>query len=117
MLDRPEIVGACNHTLREQKAGGQLAVGTRRAHDHGERPAVKTHFERLFGGGPIRIVGASRAAHAHDVDDLQGGEHRGILAAGGTRPTMVGWRTPLRSTSPRPSISRKSTTRSTRRAR
>ena len=77
--DRAEIVGAGNHALGEQEPGGQLAIRARRPHDHREWLAVQPDFERLFGGGDIRLSHARQAAHPHDVDRPQRLGHGVIL--------------------------------------
>ena len=64
----PTSSGSGDDALRQEKAGGQLAIGARRAHDHRERPAVQPDFERLFDRRAVGVFRADRALDADDVD-------------------------------------------------
>ena len=66
--DRADFVRSGDDALRQEKAGGQLAIGARRAHDHRERPAVQPDFERLFDRRAVGVFRADRALDADDVD-------------------------------------------------
>ena len=48
MLDRAEIVRSRKDAFCQEEPGRQLAIGAGRPHDHRERPAVKTHLQRLY---------------------------------------------------------------------
>ena len=80
--DRAQIVGGPNHALREQEAGGELAVGAGRAHDDRKRSIVQPDLERLLGGRLIAPARALRASHLDDGDrPLRVWIHEPILQA------------------------------------
>jgi len=68
VLDEAEIMSTLHHTLGQQEAGSQIAVGTRRAHDDSERPIVQAYFEWLLGRRPINPCRARPAPHEGDIN-------------------------------------------------
>ena len=82
MLDRAEIVGGSNDALGKEKAGGEVAVGARRAHDDGKRPAVQANLERFLRGGAVEIGCALPLAHAGDADRSERVRHTTNTTAG-----------------------------------
>ena len=66
--DRAEVVRAPDHALRKQKPRRQLAVGARRAHDHGEWPPAQADLQRFLGGGAVDIGTARTASHTDNVN-------------------------------------------------
>ena len=53
LRDLQHIARPLHHAFRDEKAGGQLRIVTRRTHHHGYRTAFDADFEWIFAGSDV----------------------------------------------------------------
>ena len=68
-IDARHLGSALQNPFREQKAEDERTVGSRRAHDHGERLAVQAHFEGALDGDVIDLRRRVTVAKHVDLPD------------------------------------------------
>ena len=71
LVDSLKIGRRSNDAFRKEKADGEIGICARRAHDHRERVAVETNFERRFDRDAIARDIEPAIGHAHHVDSAR----------------------------------------------
>ena len=79
VFDRAQIVRALQDAFGEQKPGGELAIGARRAHDDRKRSVVQPDFERFFRCGSIAVDHSDTVPDPHNFHAAKRLGHEHIL--------------------------------------